>query len=325
MARNFLSFPFAPYVGTYTSKPFNNGRGGQKGTLVAVDVLWASYQANGHNLGAANPNFCVTTNLNTAGPNTVSGTWTIQSVYIDNEGVDFPVYIYFPDSMFAISCPANAAGWYEVYTNARQTLICGIGISDSAIASAQRTRLFFTDVIMVPSLDEERPSSVPLYIGSPLIQRTNSLLPGFGPPALGDQTVSGLAEIDQITGPPRDYIILPKQSSGFFYVTSIYASAPLIQSQYSTPLGGMLINGFIGDITAQTPLMTFNLTSYQTTLRDGINSDNICILNAQNMNLRLDATHDYGVHFTGVAVVGGTLVSYEIIVALFMAYTFSPT
>ncbi|HEX3000474.1 MAG TPA: hypothetical protein VHR86_09600, partial [Armatimonadota bacterium] len=198
MARNFLSFPFAPYNGAYTSKPFNNGRGGQKGTLVAVDVVWSTYRANGGALGSANPNFCVTTNLNTAGPNTVSGTWTIQSVYIDNEGVDFPVYVYFPDSLFAISCPANAAGWYEVYTNARQTLICGVGISDSAIAAAQRTRLFFTDAIMVPSLDEERPSSVPLYLGSPLIQRTNSLLPGFGPPALGDQTVYGTITANEV-------------------------------------------------------------------------------------------------------------------------------
>lgn len=191
MARNFLSLPSAPYNGVYSSKAFNTGRGQQKGEMVPVDILWGSYQANGASLGSANPNFAVAVNLNTAGPSTVSGTWTPQSVYIDNEGVDFPVYVYFPDTQFSVSAPANAAGWYEVYTLARQALVCGLGIDDNAVTQAQRTRVFFTDVAMVPSLDQEQQSAIDLWIGSDTIQRENLPLSGYGAPALGDQTFSG--------------------------------------------------------------------------------------------------------------------------------------
>lgn len=324
MARNFLSYPFAPYNGAYTSKPFNNGRGGQKGTLVAVDIVWSAYQANGQNLGSLNPNFCVTTNLNTAGPNTVSGTWTVQSVYIDNEGVDFPVYVYFPDSLFAISCPANAAGWYAVYTNARQTLICGVGISDSAIAAAQRTRLFFTDVIMVPSLDEERPSSVPLYLGSPLIQRTNSLLPGYGPPALGDQTQSGHLIVTETSIFPTSQIILPKAASGFYYITSLFITAPLIQSQYSTANGGMQVTSEFSDLTLSKPIATFTTFSYLVPNTSNFDTSNPTLLNGQNMNLRLDATHDYGLKATTVVNISGVLTTFELYMQAFIAYTLNP-
>lgn len=187
MARNFLPIPFAPYAGLYSSKPFDTARGQPKGLMVQLDILWAAYLANGQALGNANPQFNVVANLNAAGPNSVSQSWTIQSVYIDNEDVDFPVYVYFTDTQFAVSCPANSAGWYQVFTAARQAFVVGIGISDSSIAAGQRTKVFFTDVAMVPSLDQEVQSALALWLGSSTIQRENALLSGVGTPALGDQ------------------------------------------------------------------------------------------------------------------------------------------
>lgn len=188
MARNFLSLPLGAYKGGVVSKTFNTGNGRVKGTMVALDLLWPLYQVNNIALGAANPNFVVNFNGTGLGTSAVPNGWFIQSVYIDNEDVDFPVYIYFTDTQFTVSCPANSAGWYQVFTNGRQALIAGIGISDSAISAAQRTRVFFTDAVMTPALDQELPSALALWVGSNVISRPGTPpQPGYGIPALGDQ------------------------------------------------------------------------------------------------------------------------------------------
>jgi hypothetical protein len=169
MARSFLQFPTVPYNGQYSSKSFNNGAGQQKGLMVPLSVVWGSYAVNGVPIGVNNPNLAVSFNLNTAGPTSVSGTWTVQSVYIDNEAVNFSVYVYFTDTQFAISCPANSAGWYSVYTNQRSGLVVGLNIDSDVIVNAETTNVFFTDAFMVPSLDQEEPFSVDFGIVSPFI------------------------------------------------------------------------------------------------------------------------------------------------------------
>jgi hypothetical protein len=174
MARNFLQFPSAPYNGTYSSKSFNNGSGQQKGLMVPLTIVWGSYLFNGLPLGSSNPNFAIAFNLNSAGPNTVSGTWTVQSVYIDNEAVNFPVYVYFTDTGFSISCPANSAGWYAVYTSQRSGLVIGLGVDNNTIVNDEFTNVFFTDVFMVPSLDQEEPFAADFNLISPFITFSGS-------------------------------------------------------------------------------------------------------------------------------------------------------
>lgn len=219
MARNFFPYPFAPYNGAYSALPVNDGRGNQKGEAVALDIVWASYAANGQALGAANPNYSVLFSLNTAGPNTVSGTWTVQSVYIDNEGVDFSVYIYFSDTKQAVSCPANSAGWYPVLTNQRQGLISGVGIPTKSITGNQLTRIFFTDVFMVPSLDQEIQSTVDLWLASSNISKGTGIVnTNYGAPALGDQTVNYL---DDMSTPFSRTILGSPSAAGFVYITGI--------------------------------------------------------------------------------------------------------
>jgi len=224
VARNLLAYPFQPYNGAYSSEAVNDGRGAQKGLSVRLDLVWKTYSANAAPLGSSNPNFAVAFNLNVAGPSTVSGTWTVQSVYVDNEGVDFPVYVYFSDSQQAVSAPANSAGWYPVLTNQRQGLVTAIGITDSAIAANQITKVFFTDVFMVPSLDQEVQSAVALWIGSTLIQRTQTNLSGYGAPALGDQILQ--TSID-VSGSGLHIVPIPQFTSpnlgDVLYITRLQA------------------------------------------------------------------------------------------------------
>jgi len=214
MARNFLAYPFAPYQGAYSSKAFNSGRGLPKGVMVALNILWATYLFAGAPAGTANPNVTVNAGVNVAGPNVVSAQWTIESCYIDNEGVDFPVYIYFPSTGFTVSCPPNAAGWYQVFTNDRSVLISAVGVSDSAMLQNQQTRIFFTDVTMTPSLDQELQGEIIYGLASPAIAQGNFLpTSGIGVPALGDQIIGvntsyGAAPISfpQFSNKPNQFV-----------------------------------------------------------------------------------------------------------------------
>lgn len=196
--------------------------------MVGINVLWNTYLVGLQQLGSANPNFSCAINLNTAGPNSVSQTWNIQSVYIDNEGVDFPVYVYFPDTGFAVSCPANSAGWYQIFTNARQALICGVGITNSAIAAGQQTNVFFTDVPMVPSLDQEIQSSVALFKASSVINSNGATIaqPNFGAPALGDQLRMAFIQIST-NGPVP---VFPDITTGFIYISAVRVDASNLAS-----------------------------------------------------------------------------------------------
>lgn len=186
MARNVLAFPFAPYAGQFSSRPFKSR--GRTGLAVAADILWSAYLANGSPLGTAHPNYTVAVNLNAAGPNSVSQSWNIQSVYVDNLAVNFPVDLYFTDTQFALAVPANSCGWYQVFTQARHVLITALGMSDFTVISA-RTKVFFTDVEMTPYNDEELPTVLALGISSPSVQLgapTGTRL-GINAAALGDQ------------------------------------------------------------------------------------------------------------------------------------------
>ena len=219
MARNFLAYPFAPYKGIYSSEAFNSQRG-QKGLMVALDLLWAIYDVGGSPLGSANPNFAVSFNLNIAGPNSVAAQWYIQSVYIDNEGVDFPVYVYFLDTQFTVSCPPNSAGWYQVFTNGRQGIISAVGMTDTVVSQAQRTRLFFTDSVMVPSLDQELQSNLDIWLGSTSLHRTNGNFSGYASPVLGDNVIAlpfsitgAQTNVSPLSGNPQNLFITQIQMS----------------------------------------------------------------------------------------------------------------
>ena len=188
MARDFLSLPSAPYKGSLGTLPID--RSGKKGTMLRCNIKWSDYGA-----GAAVPNLCVVCDVNASGPNSAPQQLFIQSVYIDNLGVDFPVYVYFSDTQFPVACPPNTGGWFSVFTNQRRGMVCATGVSNNS--RNQITKVFFANVDMVPYIDQESPSFIPNYIGSltSIHDPSISLSPGFGPPALGDQTYSSGVDI----------------------------------------------------------------------------------------------------------------------------------
>lgn len=284
MARNFLAYPTAPYQGTLSSKAFNDGRGRQKGLMVGATIPWALYTVAGAPLGNANPNFAVAFNLNTAGPNTVSGSWDIQSVYIDNEGVDFPVYVYFEDTFFTVSCPANSAGWYQVFTSGRQALITAIGITDAAIAAAQMTRVFFTDTYMSPSLDQEIVTATALWLASPTLARVNLNSVGFGVPSLGDQAdntsmfASGVGTSAQVFVPAAGGSLPP---SKFIIVNALLMN--LLQD-------GIITDNNSIDLVQQGSAIGLYTWTWQSQLNV---KGNLIMPEATGMNLKLDGTKNY--------------------------------
>lgn len=177
--RNFLAIPFAPYNGAFSSRPFNApsnvivdnaGRVTRgKALMVTALVKWFTYTLAGSPLGTANPDFNVVVDLNAAAAQTVSQDWTISSVYIDNESVNFPVYVYFPSTQFAVSCPPNSSGWYQVFTFDRRAWVCALGMSDIAIAGQATTSVFFTDAEVNSYLDQEAPTAVKMALASPIV------------------------------------------------------------------------------------------------------------------------------------------------------------
>jgi hypothetical protein len=306
MARNFLQYPFAPYNGAYTSKAFNTGRGQQKGEMVPIDILWGSYSFNGTPVGnAALPNFAVAVNLNTAGPSSVSGTWTPQSVYIDNEGTNFPVYIYFPDTQFAVSCPADAAGWYEIYTLARQALIIGLGVTSAAVTQGQRTRCFFTDVVMVPSLDQENQTIIPQLLATPNPLRGSSIVnTKYGVPALGD-TLTNCA----VAAVGGETTLLPAQATGGIYiVTHLNVTASDVVISPGPANLAIQINDNTSGISLP---WGWNVVATSTLLQF------LTVYNGSGFNVLLDATQNYTLRVTGAAGIVAT-------VSAIVAYTYQP-
>jgi hypothetical protein len=63
-----------------------------------------------------------------------------------------------------------------------------------------KTRIFVTNIFIPPYTDPELQVVYPLWLGSPAIQRTNALTPGFAPPALGDQLTGTTLQMNQAPG-----------------------------------------------------------------------------------------------------------------------------
>lgn len=164
--RNFYPLPFAPYNGTFSARPFH-GVGGS--LIVNAMVKWFTYDVAGQPLGTLNNEFNVNVDLNAAASNTVSLSWVIRSVYIDNADNNFPISVFFPSTSFAISCPANSSGWYQVFTFDRRAWICASQISDVDISNLATTNVFFTDGIVNSFLDQEQPTAVNMKLASPII------------------------------------------------------------------------------------------------------------------------------------------------------------
>lgn len=206
MARSFIGFGQSPYIGVL--QPFPNHL--VPGSFIIPAFLnWLSYGAS-----SAKPNVNVLTDM-TQAPR-LKDSWKIRSVYIDNLNSNVPIYVFFPDSGFAVVAPPNSTDWYPAFTNGRTAWIIGEGFATGAIPS---TLIYFSDALMIPYSISEFDQSAPLYRASSLITRGSTIYnTNFGIPALGDQNTSGTVAANLLGGVAAVNFSVPP-TSGFWYIT----------------------------------------------------------------------------------------------------------
>lgn len=182
----------------------------------------------------------------------------IRSVKIDNTFSTCPVYVTFPDTLDTITCPPQSVVIQPVNTNSRKLSIIAQNLTTGFIP---QTRVTLFNVPLPATYDPAIQFTYPQLLGSPTIQRSNILTPGFGSPALGDQFVTS-GGID-LTVAGATQTLLSAQSSGFYYITHASfrifqaGGSPLAQAQSvfeSTGAAGILFimtYGYSGTIATE--------------------------------------------------------------------------
>lgn len=181
MARSFQGIQAQPFIGTVSLSPVAKDVVPVRPFVCPIHIAWSIY-------GASSINSTIGVQVTLAANNAfLSNGFRVVSVYIDNLNSNVPIYIVFPDTPYTVVGLPQSAKWYPVVTNATVCTIYGSGFVTGQIPS---TNLLFGNFYADTDTDFEQENVFPQYIGSPVIQRTNVLTPGFGVPALGDQVVS---------------------------------------------------------------------------------------------------------------------------------------
>jgi hypothetical protein len=242
----------------------------------------------------------------------------IQSVYIDNTDSDNSIYVVFNDTGFTITAPPNTAVWYPVITNDFAFRVYGTGFLDGSIPN---TTIYLANRKMEPALDPEVNEAIALWKGSPVIQRTNSLLPGYGVPALGDQFITDSLFANNV-GVPAQSIWWPVGQTGWLYLTDIYLYCSLNHWDWTAVNRFGVMAGRLADGATGVTLFDFRLYGDSISTSQFI-STNFPVLEMHNMNIRLDASHPYVLRFETVTTSGPlTLGMWD--VTLTIAYTLNP-
>lgn len=340
MSRNFSTFTPKPYIGL----PFavTSQLGGPGAKVVPLNFDWKQYHA-----GTAQPNTIVTVGFqyNIGGPQPILD--KVISVYIDNTGSDYPVYFICADTGYTVTVQPDAAGWYPVFTN---QLLFNVAIAGVFDGNVPTTKVFISNSFIPPFTDPELQIVFPQYKGSPVIQRTNSLLPGFGAPALGDQVISNLFGYSNLSAPPSSSVLLPQQASGFYYITAL--SLKMLQAEASVASANLeffaTFFGYFGDIVNNIHIYDFVFPLYIlgagannvyfpgqifiNGAQSGSDGSPADLLTISGMNLRLDARTNYGLVLTSVQLVkpngtptGNVLSAWSLLMSQFVCYTLNPT
>lgn len=213
--RSFLGIPFSPWIGQPSARPL--AMCGTVAAAVPITIMWSVYSV-GNNV----PNFAVTIGMNTGGQRTLID--EIKSIFVDNLGVNVPVYVHFPSTGFVVVAKPNSACWYPVFTNDQVAVVVGEGFTD-ADANAV-TNIFFANVLMQPYVDEEISQGVMLGRASTDISRGGNFSNSFyGAAALGDQSQQSSVGLSGANSAPA---FRPgpgpggRQLSGFYYLTNLW-------------------------------------------------------------------------------------------------------
>lgn len=280
-------------------------------TSIMVPFNWASE----YGAGTAVPNVNVLVNVTEGGAQIPID--QIRSVKIDNLGNPAPVYVYFLDTTDTIVAPANTIVWEPVVTNAKIANVILQGASDGA--GVGQTKVYFCNFFVPPYVNAEINQAVALYKGSPSIQRTNTLQPGYGPPALGDQAANALLDINNSGGLPQSVTILGPAApvTDTFYITSLNLFMCQVSASYAGGGTASQFGGKIYDATNGQIIYSFRLACLTTAL-------NALILNANGLNFRLSGAHTYNLQIDTATTNTGTFTFWGITLALFIGYTQNP-
>lgn len=231
-------YPSAAYNEQLNSRSYNIGN--SKSLSIIANIKWYTYSIAGVMLGNSVPNFGVVVDMNSAQTNTVKLGWQCNSIYIDNTGNNFPVYVQFPDTNYTVPCQPNTSGWFPVITSARTAQVFALGMTTNDITALASTLIFFSDETRIPYLDPEQQTALEYGIASPTIafgsggSGISSVvpLPGGSGYNNGNLTVSGAGGTGAVlTGTIDNYgrftsVAVNQPGSG-------YIGAPVI-----TPTGG---------------------------------------------------------------------------------------
>jgi hypothetical protein len=176
----------------------------------------------------------------------------------------------------------DTAGWYPVITNQLSLAVFALGLSSATVST---TRLFVTDAYVAPYSDTELALVTPEYIGSTTIQRSGTITPGFGPPALGDQLYSNSATGTFAAGTTILFnnVFGSPYASGFIYLTSIdwtFNASAIAATSWSLALQA---------VSGQS-LWNFNFGSGVNAQFTGVTAH---LVQMGSMNLRIDATQTW--------------------------------
>lgn len=281
-----------PYQGTPYSVPVSIC--GRASRVVPINIDWNTYWQLAGNTGSV----AVALNLD-AGRVPASGGVldAIKAVKIDNTNSTVPIYVWFPDTFDTVTCPPQTVATLPVLTGTRQAVIATQGLTAGSIP---QTKLFFVDTDLLPLVDPALQISFPQHLGSPLIQRNqnNILTPGYGPPALGDQTFNLYA--DPSTTDNFTCFATPR-ANGFIYVTNY--------------------NVRFTNQTGRSAFLTFESTGasgvYFTHYIPNVATSNAELATYGNMNLKLDATELWRFHYAPAVGAGNIQFAFNIV------YTFN--
>lgn len=313
--RSFAGYPTKPYNGV----PFAVPAQLCGGTFIPFLINWFSYGAS-----TVLPNLGINIDFKQNSPSQ-STLKKVTAMYIDNLASPVPIYVYFGDTQQTIVCQPFSSAWSPILTNQQACTVYGLGFVTGFIPT---TLIYLTDVFIPPYLNPETQITFPQSIGSPVIQRTNTITPGFGPPALGDQAIGILHSWSDGGGFPLNFIDLPAQANGFYYLTSFNIFVANVDTAWSVSGGhGSLFIGGFYDLTNLQVIIPFQFKLQSIGAVFSITDTNFVFLNSSGFNFRLDATHNYGfrlVSFTDISnPISGVVTGWDLVLAGFIAYTFN--
>lgn len=255
----------------------------------------------------------------------------IQSVKIDNTNSLVPIYVIFPDTQDTVTCAPQTVAFLPVITNNQKVIIITQGLSAGFIPT---TRIFFCEELVPGLIDPALQITYPQWLGSPLIQRTNTLTPGYGPPALADQAISKFLDYSNPAGAPvfpQSVVVLPAVASGFYYISAIQIAQ--VTTVLATASPGIMSQGFIWhgdfiDTFTLVPVVTFQYTNVIVNAVQRSGNGFQELFNTTGLNFRLDATHNYALRITSVEIFAigtaiQTLSESRYTYSIFAGYTYN--